>query len=91
MLTSRLRHIMAEKKIRDISTLMKLTKLNRATLMKLYDDVDVSGIRLATIIKVCEALECELNDLIVYSLDKKAWFSTKPDSYLVFLQVFTKI
>ena len=71
MLTSRLRHIMAEKKIRDISSLMKLTKLNRATLMKLYDDIDISGIKLATLLKVCESLDCELNDLIVHSLSEK--------------------
>lgn len=66
-----LRIIMAQKRIDNLTELMKLTGLSRNALNKLWHDEDLESVKLGTLIQVCDSLGIALSDLIEYHPVKK--------------------
>ena len=66
MLKSYLRHRMADKSVDDITQLIKISGVSRNSINKLFRSVNLETIKLETLIKLCDALECNLSDLIEY-------------------------
>lgn len=66
MLKCNLRKLMAERKIDDISDLMRLSGVSRNSINKLYREKDIETIKIETLIKLCNALKCNLSDIIEY-------------------------
>ena len=70
MLKSKIRHLMADKKINSLSALIRETKISRETLNKLYHEEKLESLKLEMIIKVCEYFDCNIQDLIEYIPEK---------------------
>lgn len=68
-LKSNLRFIMAEQMINNISDLIKQTGISRNSLNKLWKNEELETLKLETLVKVCEALNIFLYDLIDYVPD----------------------
>lgn len=58
---------MYDNKIRTISSLVRLTGVSRAALVKLYNETDLESIKVGTYAKVCDGIKCSLNDLLEYN------------------------
>lgn len=67
---TRLPHLMAEKRMNNISELARETGLTRITLTKLYND-EITRIEFETIAKLCHYFNCDVKDLLY--LDEE-WF-----------------
>ncbi len=67
MLKCFIRHRMADKKIDDITTLMELSGISRNSINKLFRGKDMETTKLETLMKLCNALDCKLSDLMEYS------------------------
>ena len=57
---------MAEKKV-NIRELSKMTDISEVSISRLYHGAD--RVRFDTLNKLCEALRCELNDILKYKPD----------------------
>lgn len=68
MIKNKLRYRMADKQIDDITALMELSGVSRNTINKLYKDKQVETVKLETLFRLCDALECNLSDLIEYTV-----------------------
>lgn len=66
MLKSYLRHRMADKSIDDITQLIEISGVSRNSINKLFRGVSLETLKLETLIKLCDALECNLSDLVEY-------------------------
>ena len=71
MIKSYLRHRMADKEINDIKKLMNISGVSRNSINKLYRGAELETLRMDTLIKLCQALDCDLSDLIEYANDPK--------------------
>lgn len=71
MLKSNIKYRMVDNNINDVNKLMELTGISRNTLNKLYKNINLETIRLENLMKVCDALNCNLSDLIEYTPEKK--------------------
>lgn len=69
MLKCYIRHRMADKKIDDISQLIELSGVSRNSINKLYRGKDVETTKIETLMRLCDALECKLSDLVEYIPD----------------------
>lgn len=69
MLKCYVRHRMADNNIDDILELMKLSGLSRNTINKLYRNVGIETIKVDTLMRLCDAFNCPLSDLIEYTPD----------------------
>lgn len=69
MYQSKLRILMATKKINSIKELTDLAGLSRPPLDKLYKEQKLETLTLDTLAKVCDAFNCKLSDLIEYIPD----------------------
>lgn len=81
-INSRLRFIMAEKKIDSVSELQRITGLSRNALKKLYHEEGLEGLTLGTLHRICQTLDnIDLSDLIQFQLpDPNLSRSTKGPS-----------
>ncbi|MEL7656665.1 MAG: helix-turn-helix transcriptional regulator [Bacillota bacterium] len=66
MLKSYLRHRMADRNIDDITQLIEISGVSRNSINKLFRGTNLETLKLDTLIKLCDALECDLADLIEY-------------------------
>jgi putative transcriptional regulator len=57
---------MADNEIDDITDLMELSGVSRNSINKLYRNNRVETIKIETLIKLCNALNCELSALVQY-------------------------
>lgn len=71
MYQSKLRFLMAARKINSIKELTDLAGLSRPPLDKLYKEQKLETLTLDTLAKVCDAFNCKLSDLIEYIPDDK--------------------
>ncbi|MGX2959514.1 helix-turn-helix domain-containing protein [Peribacillus sp. JNUCC 23] len=62
MIKVHLSRVMGERKLK-ISDVSKMTGLHRNGITKLYNE-ETDGIKFDTLDKLCEALDCEITDLI---------------------------
>lgn len=69
MLKSKLRHLMADKKINSLSALIRKAQISRETLNKLYHEEKLETLKLEMVVKVCEFFNCKIQDLIEYIPD----------------------
>lgn len=69
MIKVNLRYLMAHHKIDSITELMAISGLSRNALNKLLKEEDVQSVKLETLIKLCDALNCKLAELITYTPD----------------------
>lgn len=67
MLDVRLRFVMAENKIDNITELMELSGLSRNAINRIYKENEVEKTELRTLLKLCDAFKCKLSDLIEYT------------------------
>jgi putative transcriptional regulator len=66
----KLLEVMAKKKIRYVRDVAKMTNLSPTVLYDLVNDKK-RAIRLDTIARLCEALDCEIGELIEIKKDNK--------------------
>lgn len=66
MITINLRELMAKHRIDNIKELMGISKLSRNSINKLFKEENIKGIKLETLIKLCDTFQCELSELINY-------------------------
>jgi len=66
MLKSHLRHRMADRSIDDISQLIEISGVSRNSINKLFRSENLETLKLETLMKLCDALECNLSDLVEY-------------------------
>ena len=69
MYKSKLRYLMADKKINSIKELVDLTGVSRPPLDKLYKEKDLETLSLEVISRICKFFECKIEDLIEYVHD----------------------
>lgn len=69
MLKIGLRVMMAKRKIDNITQLIELSGLSRNAINKVYKEENVESTELRTLIKLCDALNCNLSDLVEYTSD----------------------
>jgi len=67
---NKLRLVMANKRIDSISELIEITGVSRNSLNKLWHNEDLESIKVETLVKICRALDIELNQLITYAPKK---------------------
>lgn len=83
ILKSNLAVLMAERKIKSVTQLQAITGLSRNAINRVLNDEDekIQGTTLLTLVKLCDALNCSLSELIEYQnnkvedieLDNKSW------------------
>ena len=66
MYKSKLRYLMADKKINTITELMQLTNVSRPPLDKLFKEKKLETLNLDSLARVCNFFKCSLQDLIEY-------------------------
>ncbi|MEJ6952440.1 helix-turn-helix domain-containing protein [Natronospora cellulosivora (SeqCode)] len=66
MIKSNLRIIMADRKIDTITELMGKSELSRNAINSIYKEENIENTKLNTLIKLCDALNCRLSELIEY-------------------------
>ncbi len=66
MYKSKLRYLMADKKINKITELMAATNVSRPPLDKLFKEERLETLSLEVLAKICDYFQCTLNDLIEY-------------------------
>lgn len=71
MYKSKLRYLMADKKINTITELTSLTNLSRPPLDKLFKEKNLETLTLDSLAKVCDVFKCSLSDLIEYIPDEE--------------------
>lgn len=71
MIICNLRRLMADRRIDDISELMRLSGLSRNSINKLYREENIETTKLETLIRLCDTFQCNLSDLIEYKADAK--------------------
>ncbi|CAN2327136.1 Transcriptional regulator [Fusobacterium sp. oral taxon C10] len=69
MYKSKLRYLMADKKIDSIKNLAELTEVSRPPLDKLYKEKDLETLSLDVIARICKYFNCRIEDLIEYVPD----------------------
>lgn len=68
-ISSRIRFVMAEKRIDSISELQRITGISRNALNRLYHDEGLEGLTLGTLHRICQTVEgISLGDLIEFKL-----------------------
>ncbi|MCZ6635388.1 MAG: helix-turn-helix transcriptional regulator [bacterium] len=73
MIQIKLRDMMFQRRIRNLSELARQAGVARQTLDGLYNRPEnVKGIRLETINRLCQALECRIEDVMQYVPDHEA-------------------
>ena len=66
---SRIRFVMAEKRIDSISELQRITGISRNALNRLYHDEGLEGLTLGTLHRICQTLDgITLSDLVEFIL-----------------------
>lgn len=66
MIINHLRDIMDDKRIYNVAMLIKATGMTRNTIIKLYNNTQIETIKMDTLMKICNALDCSLSELIEY-------------------------
>lgn len=72
MYKSKLRYLMADKKINKITDLMSATGVSRPPLDKLFKEDRLETLSLEVLAKICDFFQCPLQDLIEYIPDKES-------------------
>lgn len=70
MLKNYIRHRMADQKIDDITELMERSGVSRNSINKLFRGSNVETLKLDTLMRLCNALQCNLSDLVEYEYEK---------------------
>ena len=60
---------MAVKQIDNTALLEELSGLSKNTVNKLFRNKQVETVKLETLFRLCDALECNLSDLIEYTVE----------------------
>lgn len=72
MYKSKLRYLMADKKINKITDLMSATGVSRPPLDKLFKEDRLETLSLEVLAKICDFFQCPLQDLIEYIPDEES-------------------
>ena len=67
MIKCNFRVLMAQNKIDNLVIFKQLSGVSRNSINKLWHEQDITSIKLETLIKICNALQCGLSDLIEYT------------------------
>ena len=70
MYKSKLRYLMADKKVDSIKSLTELTGVSRPPLDKLYKEKDLETLSLDVLARICKYFNCKFEDLIEYIPDE---------------------
>jgi putative transcriptional regulator len=66
-----IRQRMAEKQIKNMLELMRVSGVSRNAITKLYHGEGIETSKIGTLMRLCDALDCSLSDLIEYTPDEK--------------------
>lgn len=69
MLKNNFKKIMVDNNITSITSMMEISGLSRNAVNKLFHNRDLETIKLGTLMQICDALQCNLSDLIEYKPD----------------------
>ena len=69
MIKNNIRYRMAVKQIDQTALLEELSGLSKNTVNKLFRNKQVETVKLETLFRLCDALECNLSDLIEYTVE----------------------
>ncbi len=69
MIKNNIRYRMAVKQIDNTALLEELSGLSKNTVNKLFRNKQVETVKLETLFRLCDALECNLSDLIEYTVE----------------------
>lgn len=70
MLKNYIRYRMADQNIDDITGLMERSGVSRNAITKLFRNENVDTLKVGTLMRICDALECNLSDLLEYKPEK---------------------
>ena len=70
MYKSKLRYLMADKKIDSIKNLVEITGVSIPPLDKLYKEKDLETLSLDVLARICKYFNCKIEDLIEYIPDE---------------------
>jgi len=70
MIKSKLRLIMAQKGIKNVSDVGDICKVSNPTITKLNNDRKLESLSLETILKICAGLNCTIEELIEVDYEK---------------------
>lgn len=66
-LDNKLRLVMANNRINNISELIAITGVSRNSLNKLWHNENVESIKVATLVQICDSLNIDLSELLSYT------------------------
>ncbi|MGL5964203.1 MAG: helix-turn-helix domain-containing protein [Fusobacteriaceae bacterium] len=72
MLKLKIKYLMIDNNIKNISELARETGINRATLTKLYNGDRPETLILENLFKICDFFNCKLSDIIEYTPDENS-------------------
>ncbi len=70
MVKIKLQYVMLDRKIKSVAELSRETGINKNTIAKLVNEKNLESLKLETLFKLCNYLNCPLNNLIEYIPEK---------------------
>ncbi len=70
MVKIKLQYVMLDRKIKSVAELSRETGINENTIAKLVNEKNLESLKLETLFKLCNYLNCPLNNLIEYIPEK---------------------
>ncbi len=71
MVKIKLQYVMLDNKIKSVAELSRQTGINKNTIAKLVNEKNHESLKLETLFKLCDYLNCSLSDLIEYTPETK--------------------
>ncbi len=70
MVKIKLQYVMLDRKIKSVAELSRETGINENTIAKLVNEKNLESLKLETLFKLCNYLNCPLSDLMEYTPEK---------------------
>ncbi len=70
MVKIKLQYVMLDRKIKSVAELSRETGISKNTIAKLVNEKNLESLKLETLFKLCNYLNCPLNNLIEYIPEK---------------------
>lgn len=81
-LDNKLRLVMANNRINNISELIAITGVSRNSLNKLWHNENVESIKVATLVQICDSLNIDLSELLSYTPESSSEGRSSTESWI---------